>query len=769
MRSNWLQSLNNVDKTNQSSEHVGADVPIRHAVQDLLSRTSLASRIAEQLAVPGSREGRVFAIRGGWGFGKSSLKNLVIEALGNADAKITYLEFNPWQWGDADTIARALFQQMASRLGGAHAPEAEERAKALRRYGDILVGSSGSLSKASDDKALSSWLNSAALVCAALGIGVPSLPTKILAAVTLGAAGLTMALGRALKWLGQDLSNAPLDEVREDLETRLRKLERPLVIFVDDIDRLEPDQIRLLFRQIKVNANLPNMLFVLLFQPSIVERALAPVAGDEGRQFLEKIVQAHFDLPPVAPDKMFQIFGVQLSPLLQDLTTPENGFEQRRWSNIAIGGIYPFIRNLRDINRLLTSIDMHLPMHRGPRVFEVNILDFLALESLRVFEPDFHASLAANKQLLLQSRRFRGDNREQPDREAISALLAVVAEPNRDACETLLKELFPPIEWAFDGSHYSSGEWVRSWMREKRVCTDRSFDRYFMLQLPDGAMSESDFAALADAVADPETLLAIVADFRKRGLLRALATRFDESVNELPLAPFDTVLTLIVQLGEEMGRVPGLKDPFNTPFLSCWRAASWYLMRLDQPKSRSAALLRVMQATGALSVPAVLISLDIDRRTKPEDGDVGPAFDDDGLELLKQGWIAQIEQRSADLDEMLGNDQLVSHLYRWRDLSPTGIAAPRAWIQGIIADDRVLVRLLVRFLSISSKQSFSDRVATKSEGFRRDTLEDFFSLSELEDRLRQLDRANLDNEQQRILKILEWHIQRWNAGKSTDR
>lgn len=749
-------------------ENVGADIPIRNATEDLLSRTILASRIAQLLAAPGAREGRVFAIRGGWGFGKSSLKNLVIEALSKADSKANYLEFNPWQWGDADKIARALFGQMASRLGGAHAPDAKKRAKALRRYGGILVGGSGPLAKAGGDKGLSSWLNSAALVCAALGIGFPSLPTKILAAVTLGIAGLTMAVGRLLNWLGADLSNAPLDEVREDLEARLRKLERPLVIFVDDIDRLESDQIRLLFRQIKVNANLPNLLFVLLFQPSIVERALAPVAGEEGRQFLEKIVQAHFDLPPVTSDKMFQIFGAQLSTLVEGLTTPENGFEQRRWGNIALGGIQPFIRNLRDINRLLTSIDMHLPMHQGSRVFEVNILDFLALEALRVFEPDFHASLAANKSLLLQSQRFRGDHREQADREAVAALLAGVGDVNRNACEALFKELFPPIEWALGGSHYGSGDWTRTWMREKRVCTDRSFDRYFMLQLPDGAMSESDFAALIGAVADPEGLASIVADLRQRGLLTALATRFDESVDELPLHPFDSMLALIVVLGEEMGRKPGLKDPFNTPFLSCWRAASWYLQRLEEPEKRSAALLRVMEGTGALAVPAVLISLDIDRRAKPEDGDSGPAFDDAGLASLKQQWIAQMEARSAELDVILENEQLVSHLYRWRDFSPVGIEAPRAWVQTVIADDHNLARLLVRFLSIGSQQSWGDRVATKSESFRRDSLSDFFSLSDLEDRLRRLKRADFDAEQRRILEILDWHFDRWNAGKSTE-
>ena len=61
-------------------------------------------------------------------------------------------------------------------------------------------------------------------------------------------------------------------------------------------------------------------------------------------------------------------------------------------------------------------------------------------------------------------------------------------------------------------------------------------------------LPESDFVALTDAVADPEAL--VVADLRGRNLLTALATRFDESVNELPLDPFDDMLALIVAVGE---------------------------------------------------------------------------------------------------------------------------------------------------------------------------------------------------------------------------
>jgi hypothetical protein len=62
-------------------EPIPADTPIAGSTQDLLDRSPMARRIAQILATPSAPDGRVFAIRGAWGFGKSSLKNLVIEAL----------------------------------------------------------------------------------------------------------------------------------------------------------------------------------------------------------------------------------------------------------------------------------------------------------------------------------------------------------------------------------------------------------------------------------------------------------------------------------------------------------------------------------------------------------------------------------------------------------------------------------------------------------------------------------------------------------------
>lgn len=75
---------------------IGAEAPIRTRSEDRLRRADFADRIATVLSELSPRDGRAFAIRGGWGFGKSSLKNLVTERL-DAKQGADWLDFNPWQ------------------------------------------------------------------------------------------------------------------------------------------------------------------------------------------------------------------------------------------------------------------------------------------------------------------------------------------------------------------------------------------------------------------------------------------------------------------------------------------------------------------------------------------------------------------------------------------------------------------------------------------------------------------------------------------------
>lgn len=90
----WLANLRGIPSVVPLAPppmEIGTEAPIRTQGEDRLRRVGYASRIADVLSELSPREGRVFAIRGGWGFGKSSLKHLVIEQLEARDLSLIHI------------------------------------------------------------------------------------------------------------------------------------------------------------------------------------------------------------------------------------------------------------------------------------------------------------------------------------------------------------------------------------------------------------------------------------------------------------------------------------------------------------------------------------------------------------------------------------------------------------------------------------------------------------------------------------------------------
>jgi len=751
-------------RNEQPDGGIGAEAPIRAASEDRLRRAGFAARIADVLSELSLREGRVFAIRGGWGFGKSSLKNLITERLDAKSSGADWLDFNPWQWGDGDSIARALFGQIADRLGGEHSKAALDRAQALRRYGAILTGVSKPLKEAgSSGLLISTVLTNASVIAIASAIGY-DLPTVAKVAVVLAFLSVGVPLlGHVLSYLGRDHSGESLDKVRTALKARLRELDRPLVVFVDDIDRLEPEQIRMLLRQVKANANLPNIVFVLLFQPSIVERALDPVADNDGRAFLEKVVQASFDLPAVPASFVHRMFEEELSKMAEFYATEANGFSQRRWGNACIGCIQPLLRNMRDAHRLISSIAVHMPLHVVGDVFEVNIVDFLLLETLRVFEPDLHDALFRERGLVLQEGRFFRDGRREVDQTAAKELLEIVSEERRNIICEALKDLFPPLEWAYGGTNYADG-FHRRWLTEKRVCTSRYFPRYFELQTSVGEISERRFVDFLNATATEDELFAEIAAVEADRLLNSLVARLDESVDRLPTENAAVLLPGMFRIAEKLAGTNS--GSFDSLYVAAWRATSWYLKRIPEDV-RGGLALEALRKTEALSVVSILIHLsDPTDRNEGESRAFEPALDLNTVVAMKSEWLRLIRIRAADGDALIAEPDLISLLYRWKNYTDS-MDEPREWVRKAIQTNQGFATMATRLMSRGTSHTYGDRVSTQHNSFNKETIDEFIGIDVAKAKCDAINPAQFP-EHEEALRTLLRYLEKWLGLREKD-
>src|SRR5690606_30716576 len=106
--------------------------------------------------------------------------------------------------------------------------------------------------------------------------------------------GIGSVFGADLTAVGKSLSDVDLEELKNRIDEFLRQSACKLVVFVDDIDRLDKQEIYALFRLIKLTADFSNTTYILSFDDKMVASAIGDRFGtintNAGDSFLEKII-----------------------------------------------------------------------------------------------------------------------------------------------------------------------------------------------------------------------------------------------------------------------------------------------------------------------------------------------------------------------------------------------------------------------------------------------------------------------------------------------
>jgi len=562
------------------------DRPITSAAQDTLGRKCFAHAIADRLVAWHGRDCLVAAIYGGWGTGKSSVKNMIVERLGGlAVAKSSdaphVIEFNPWQFSGSEQLTGEFFATLSEALvehsacsGTKVKKRAADSAARLNLYGKLLDAGSGILSVGA---------------VASSVLFPPAAPL-----MQAGAKGARLAANAARSSRALLEKPSPsLRTLKKQLVADFAALKRKILVVVDDIDRLTSDEVCLLFRLIKANTDFPNLVFLLLVQRESAVTALNSIANNEGSRFLEKIVQVPFDLPEpsamAVSGSVIDGLNKILLPMLRD-----EEWDDKRFPDIWYGGVRHYFANLREAYRYLNAMAFTCGVFRSVNSFEVNPVDLIAIEALRLFEPAVYDIVAQNKDSLT------GDAPSH-DKEPLESLLAqlVKAAKNRSAVEAILPMLFPVLEVVTRNTYNTRSNWAKSWKRARRACDPEFFDRFFQICLPHGQVSESSIRDFVSVVSDYHAMSAQLSKWEQTGLLEPALGRLDAEEGLLKIAdPVPFICALLDSL-ENAGRKPvGLVDWEIANYAACW--ARGILKRTKEAADRDALAKRFVNESKAL-------------------------------------------------------------------------------------------------------------------------------------------------------------------------
>lgn len=766
-------------RNSEGTKHqFSADRPITSCNEDRLGRAGFANSIASSIKGWTGQESLVIALYGAWGSGKSSIKNMVLESLrlAKSDPTLTVLEFNPWQWSGQDRLAEAFFQEIGLVLGRTDTGKtAKKRAAKWRVY--AATWKTGSFLAGGFHKLV---LILVAIV-AATGL-TGSLPEGHWlkgGSTTIGLIALVLlVLEQFYGWIGSlsekvasifeatsQAESLSRTEQKEGLSALLRELEKPVLVVMDDIDRLTADEIRLLFQLVKANADFPNVVYLLLFQRDIVERSLDSPPAISGREFLEKIVQVGFDIPRIEQARLEKVLFGGLDEFLKDEKVRKH-FDKKRWGNLFLGGLRQYFQTLRDVYRYLAMLSFHVSLFRGTGSFEVNPIDLIALEVLRVFEPTVYQKLPDAKVELtdIQGRRSRSTASETQMKEKMQALVSLASEENRSQVQEMIKQLFPPAEWVFGGTGYGSG-FEERWFREQRACHPDVFDRYFHLTIPQGDISQAELDRILSLVGDREGLVAELRSLNEHQLLGIALDRLEAYKEKLDINHAVPFITALFDIGDEFPEERG--GVFSSWFsaeMHASRIIHWFLKKEQDPGKRGQILKEAMRASSGLYLPIMIVLHEATEEKRKKDPDAYLVTDAD-LKELQQICLQKIEE-TASSGKLVKHPHVAGILYRWREWGTP--EKPKQWAQKLIESTDGVIAFLTACLSRSTSQGIGDYVSEEHWRINLKTVEEFVSVDALEKIVARVSLDAQPEKAQKAIKAFQRAIKRRREGKPDD-
>ena len=441
------------------------DKPIDSPDDDKFGFNSFAETIADLISKMKSPEGTVIAINGPWGSGKSSLINLVRYHLDNSPKKddLKIVDSKCWWFSGEEALTIEFFRALYSAMESSK----KVTKKAISKLGAKL------LIKASQP------------VGAMTNLFIP---------------GAGSAASKSMKFIaGLIEQDETVEKLHKKLSDTLNQDSKHYLVVIDDIDRLSPDEAMLIFRLIKSVGGLPHVIYLLAYDRQLAEKIVTERYPSEGPHYLEKIVQASFDLPTPSRATLENEFLRRLDNIVEEREFGDGD----HFRNLFAEMIAPEIKTPRDLIRILNPLKVTWPAVKG----EVDAAEFLCLETLRVRRPNLYDTLRANKILLTGSvmedigfsarmRLEQGRSSEQYDK--------IFLEPEPSSEHERLRggliQLFPELERAWRNVDQIDLPPDRD--RRRRVCAPRHFDTYFRFSLSEHQLSRGEIETLIQKLGD---------------------------------------------------------------------------------------------------------------------------------------------------------------------------------------------------------------------------------------------------------------------------
>lgn len=497
-------------------------------LHDELDFKAAAKNLADTILRVDPREGYVIGVNGEWGSGKSTFLNFVIAFIEkynqeNETGRIIHVDFRPWIIPEESDLIAAFFKILNENMKE-HRRSNEKRVKlwkGLKRNSDSLLEAISSVYSAID-------------------------PSSGVLAKVIG----SVAKNEISKFLDKSVQDPSLQKSYEVLRGVLRESKLKILVTIDDIDRLEPEQIKSIMRMVKSIGHLPFVIYLLTYDRKIISSAMGDEEKGFGDKYRQKIIQKEIELPRVDHHRLLYILDSRLKFLTNHIRN------DAKWAFLVRDGLARWINSPRDVVRISNAVQFLWPAIKG----ELDPADFLAMECLRLFEPRTFAWIRENRDFIFSDGRFFM-KQEEEKKEYFESFVKTMNDEERRGV-SVLGLLFPSISRIITVGSVSFNSLEVNYRQRRGINSEAGFDTYFGLSPSIDSIRKSSIDEIVYSLDQKETLvhrLKVFLSAENRRNEKMISKLFEElryffSDKENP-EPSLSLFEAIFEIGEDVLRI----------------------------------------------------------------------------------------------------------------------------------------------------------------------------------------------------------------------
>lgn len=164
-----------------------------------------------------------------------------------------------------------------------------------------------------------------------------------------------------LSFTAQSIKLRPLKEIHDAIKDELLSIDKPIIVTIDDVDRLQEKELTSVLKLIRDTADFPNIFYILAADNCHLETMLKNQGIEQPQKFLQKFFNLDLLLPAHESVPTHRLFE-EMKSILQTYDYPDEVITPSLMSLRHLLHLPKVFSNMRDVYRFLniytTSLDL---------------------------------------------------------------------------------------------------------------------------------------------------------------------------------------------------------------------------------------------------------------------------------------------------------------------------------------------------------------------------------------------------------------------------